>query len=82
MSYRRYLASPLVSVVAAVAGGVALGFGIGRVAGELRRTGDISVPGAVWSVLGLIVLWWALNTRRQANPENPESEADGSHTIE
>jgi hypothetical protein len=33
-------------------------------------------------VLGFVLLWWTLMERRKARPGTPESEADGSHTIE
>lgn len=73
---RDLLASPWVNVVGAVAGGVALGYGLGTLPGGL------SAVGALWVVLGLVLLWWTLVDRRKARPGTPESEADGSHTIE
>lgn len=73
---RSLITSPWINVVAAVAGGLLLGFGIGRLARQP------TVGSAIASLMGVILLWWALNARRQMRPGNPESEADGSHTIE
>lgn len=70
------LASPWVNVVGAVAGGVSLGYGLGTL------PGGITPAGVLWVVLGLILLWWTLVDRRKARRGTPESEADGSHTIE
>jgi hypothetical protein len=64
-------------VVVAVLGGVALGFGLGRLV-----LGGERIAGTVWTVLGVILLWWALLWRRKQIPGAPESEADGTHTIE
>ena len=71
-----FLTSPLFNVAAAIAGGLLLGFGIGRFAHEP------SVAPAIATVFGLILLWWAISDRRKNRPGNPESETDGSHTIE
>ena len=71
-----YLASPWVNVAAAVVGGLALGYGLGTL------PGGVTVYGLVWTVLGFILLWWTLVDRRKSRPGTPESEADGSHTIE
>ena len=73
---RDFLSSPVINVIAAIVGGLTLGFGIGRFAH------DPSVPAAVATVLGLILLWWAISDRRKLRRGTPESEADGSHTIE
>ncbi len=70
------LASPWVNVVGAVAGGVLLGYGLGTLPAGL------TAAGALWVVLGLLLLWWTLVDRRKASRGTPESEADGSHTIE
>lgn len=67
---------PWINIVAAVLGGLLLGLGIGRM------THAPSIPAGIWTVLGLILLWWALADRRRARRGTPESEADGSHTIE
>ena len=71
-----FLTSGWINVVAAIAGGIMLGFGIGRFAHE-----PSPVP-AIAAVLGLIVLWWSIADRRKYTPGNPESETDGSHTVE
>jgi F0F1-type ATP synthase assembly protein I len=65
-----------VNVVAALLGGVMLGFGIGRFAHHP------SFLPAVMAVLGLIVLWYAISDRRKSQPGTPESEMRGDHTIE
>lgn len=70
------LRSPWVPVAVATVGGVALGLGLGRL------VAGFSVGAATWTVLGVVLLWWALSERRKARPDTPESEADGSHTIE
>lgn len=73
---RGFLASPWINVLAAIAGGLTLGFGIGRFAHEP------SVVAALASVFGLIVLWWAISDRRKFQRGTPESEVGGDHTIE
>jgi hypothetical protein len=73
---RDVLSSPWINIVAAVVGGMALGYGLGTL------PGGIEVPGVVWTLFGLILLWWTLSDRRKARRGTPESEADGSHTIE
>jgi len=77
-----WLASRSINAVAGLAGGILLGFGLGRFANDLRFGRGLSVGYAVLAVLGLILLWWALSERRKADPGDPESEMDGSHTIE
>ena len=71
-----FLTSPWINVVAAVAGGLLLGFGIGRFAHEP------TIAAGLATVFGLILLWWAVSDRRKLRRGTPESEADGSHTIE
>jgi hypothetical protein len=73
---RDLLMSPWVNIAAAVAGGLALGYGLGTL------PGGITAYGVVWTVLGFVLLWWTLVDRRKSRPGTPESEADGSHTIE
>ena len=73
---RDWLAAPWVNVVGAVAGGLALGYGLGTL------PAGITAGGVLWTVVGLILLWWTLVDRRKARRGTPESEADGSHTIE
>ena len=70
------LQSPWVNVLAAIAGGIALGIGIGRM------VVGFTVGAGVWTVIGLIVLWWALSDRRKFRRGTPESEVDGSRTVE
>ncbi|HEU0053907.1 MAG TPA: hypothetical protein VFQ39_12055 [Longimicrobium sp.] len=71
-----FLTSPWINVIAAVLGGLLLGFGIGRFAHEP------SIVAAIATVFGVILLWWAVSDRRKYRPGTPESERDGSHTIE
>ena len=71
-----FLRSPWIAVAVAVLGGISLGLGLGRMLG---RPGVLA---AVYSVLGLVLLWWAISDSRKSRPGTPESEADGSHTIE
>lgn len=73
---RELLASPWVNVAGAIVGGVMLGYGLGT----LPR--GITPGGVLWVVLGLILLWWTMIDRRKARRGTPESEADGSHTVE
>ena len=71
-----FLANPLINVLAAVVGGILLGFGIGRV------FHTPTVGAGVATLGGFILLWWALFERRKAKSGVAESERDGSHTIE
>ncbi|MDB4951623.1 MAG: hypothetical protein JWM27_4272 [Gemmatimonadetes bacterium] len=65
-----------INVAAAVAGGGCAGFGIGRLlAGQ-------AAAGAAALAVGLVLLWWAFDDRRKFDRDAPESEADGSHTVE
>lgn len=73
---RDWLASPWVNIVGAVAGGMALGYGLGSL------PGGITAVGVVWTVIGLLLLWWTLVDRAREKRGTPESERDGSHTIE
>lgn len=70
------LMSPWVNVAAAVVGGLLMGFGLARM------LGGFPVYGGIVALLGMILLWWTFIDRRKAEPGTPESEADGSHTIE
>lgn len=70
------LTSPWINVVAGIVGGLVLGIGIGRLA--FTR----SFGAAIWTILGMILLWWAFSDRRKFRRGTPESEVDGSHTIE
>jgi hypothetical protein len=76
------LSSVWINAAAGLAGGLMLGFGLGRFANELRFGRGINLPYAVVAVLGLLLLWWAISERRKADPRDPESEMDGSHTLE
>lgn len=67
---------PWLAVAVAVLGGIALGLGLARLYVGL------TVRAAVWAVMGVILLWWAISDSRKAHRGTPESEADGSHTIE
>lgn len=73
---RGFLRSPWIAVAIAVLGGISLGLGLG---GMWNRP---TVLAGVYSVLGVILLWWAISDSRKARRDTPESEADGSHTIE
>lgn len=75
-THRRPSGHDWITVLAAVVGGMLLGLGVGRILG-----GRISL-GGVSALIGALLLWWALADRRRADPDAPESEADGSHTIE
>jgi hypothetical protein len=73
---RDWLSSPWVNIVGAIAGGMALGYGLGSL------PGGVTAVGVVWTVIGLLLLWWALVDRAREKRGTPESERDGSHTIE
>jgi len=73
---RDLLASPWVNVIGAIAGGAAFGYGLGTL------PGGVTPLGLVWTVLGLILLWWTLMDGRKRKRGAPESEVDGSHTVE
>ena len=70
-----FLSSGWLNIVAAILGGIMLGFGIGRFAH------NPSLPPGVMAVIGLLVLWYAVSDRRKSRTDNPESETHG-HTIE
>lgn len=73
---RGLLTSPWIDVVGAVVGGLILGLGVGRM------LESVTIAGMVLVAIGVIMLWWALSDRRKWRRGNPESETDGSHTIE
>lgn len=73
---RGLLTSPWIDVVAAVVGGLILGLGVGRM------LESVTIAAMVLVAIGVILLWWALSDRRKWRRGNPESETDGSHTIE
>jgi undecaprenyl pyrophosphate phosphatase UppP len=70
------LRSPWINVVAATVGGLALGIGIGRL------LYGITIAASVLVVIGLVLLWWSFSDREKTRPGSPESEANGSHTVE
>lgn len=72
----RLPASGWINVLAAVVGGAFTGFGIGRL---LARE---YVPGSLTLVVGMVLLWWAFADQRKSERGTPESERDGSHTVE
>jgi hypothetical protein len=73
MTPRRFPA--WVNGLAALLGGLMLGFGAGRFAHH-------PAPAyGVLAVLGLLVLWYAISDYRKAKPGTPESETHG-HTVE
>ncbi len=76
MARLAFLHSPWIAVAVAVLGGLSLGLGVGR----LWERPDVLA--AVYGVLGVVLLWWAISDSRKARPGTPESESDGSHTIE
>ncbi len=70
------LRSPWINVVAAVVGGLIFGSGVGQL------IFGFTIGAAVLTVIGLLILWWAFSDRRKYRPGTPESEVNGSHTIE
>jgi hypothetical protein len=67
--------APWLNALAALIGGLMLGFGLGRfVHGP-------SVTYGVVALVGLLILWYAISDYRKQRPENPESETHG-HTVE
>lgn len=68
--------SPWLRGLLAVMGGIALGYGVGRLAS------GIALGPALSTVFGVILLWWAINDPRKAQPDTPESEVHGDHTVE
>ena len=64
------------NTAAAAVGGLAFGIGLAQL------VFGISIAATAWTVIGLIILWWALADRRKWRRGTPESETDGSHTIE
>ncbi|MBV9772428.1 MAG: hypothetical protein JO040_00665 [Gemmatimonadetes bacterium] len=70
------LRSPWIVVTVAVVGGLLLGVGLGT----FWKTH--SIGSVVYTALGVILLWWATSDFRKSRRGTPESEDDGSHTIE
>jgi hypothetical protein len=69
------LSSPWLNAVAALIGGLMLGFGLGRFVHHP------SFPYGALALVGLLILWYAVSDYRKARPDAPESETRG-HTIE
>jgi hypothetical protein len=42
----------------------------------------ITVPATAWTVLGVVLFWWAVAEHRKSMPGTPESEERGDHTVE
>ena len=72
---RGFRSTPWLNAVAALIGGLMLGFGLGRFVHQP------SVQYGVVALVGLLVLWYAVSDYRKARPENPESETHG-RTVE
>lgn len=72
----RGLRSPWINVIASVIGGLVFGTGLGLL------IFGFSLAAAAWTLIGVIILWWALSDRQKYTRGTPESEVDGSHTIE
>ena len=70
------LRSPWINTVAGLVGLAGLAWGL-----SLLVTAP-SLNGVVWSVLGFLVLGWAIFDRRKFSRGTPESEVDGGRTIE
>ena len=68
--------SPWINVAGAIVGGIVMGIGIGRLMIEL------TLLGVTMSVLGFLILGWALLDRRKFRRGTPESEVNGGRTIE
>ena len=67
------LNSPWINIVAATVGGIALGLGLGSL------YNGFSLSGLFWSVLGFLVMGWAIFDRRRFRRGTPESRG---HTVE
>jgi hypothetical protein len=50
--------------------------------GLLSLSEAFTLAGAVWAVLGFLILGWAFLDRRKFSRGTPESEVDGGRTIE
>lgn len=68
--------SSWINIAVAVLGGISLGWGIGRLITEF------TLWAMVWTLLGFVLLWWAVSDTRKVRSDTPESERDGSHTME
>jgi hypothetical protein len=72
---RRLSSTPWLNGLAALIGGLMLGFGLGRFVHQP------SVYFGTLALVGLLVLWYAVSDYRKARPDTPESETHG-HTLE
>jgi hypothetical protein len=72
---RRLSSTPWLNGLAALIGGLMLGFGLGRFVHQP------SVYFGTLALVGLLVLWYAVSDYRKARPDAPESETHG-HTVE
>ena len=70
------LRSPLINLAAGIAGAAAM------VVGVYYLAIGVELRGAVWAVIGFLVLGWAIFDRRKFLRGTPESEVDGGRTIE
>jgi hypothetical protein len=67
--------TPWLNAVAALIGGLMLGFGLGRFVHQP------SLPHGALALVGLLILWYAVSDYRKSRPDTPESETHG-HTVE
>lgn len=72
------LRSPWINTVTGLVGLATLAWGLSL----LVTAPSLWLHGAVWSVLGFLVLGWAVLDRRKFSRGTPESEVDGGRTIE
>ena len=70
------LRSPWINAAAALVGLAAFLRGI------YLLVGAVTLYGALWAVIGFLVLGWAFFDRRKFLRGTPESEVDGGRTIE
>lgn len=70
------LRSSWIDVAAAIVGGIVLGSGL------VRMVVSPGIAAAVWTVIGVLLLWWALSDRRRERRDGAGGEPDGSRTIE
>ena len=68
---RGFLSTPWLNAVAALLGGLMLGFGLGRFVHQP------SVQYGELALVGLLILWYAVSDYRKSRPDTPESETHG-----
>ncbi|HET7231916.1 MAG TPA: hypothetical protein VFJ16_18055 [Longimicrobium sp.] len=71
-----FLSRGWLNVVAAIMGGIMMGFGVARFVRTLAFG-----PGLI-ALMGLLLMWYAVSDRRKSRGDTPESESHGDHTIE